>query len=185
MNEQIFFNLYSLAHQSCFLDKIIILFAEYLPYLLVFWVLVYAFKNDFGKFDFKNPFKIVKKRFSFIFNMFFPALAGWVIVSFLKGVVSYPRPFVLYQEIVRPLFVHGGMDSFPSGHAAFFGALALSAFLVDKKMGYWVLLASILIGVGRIISGVHFPIDILIGYLIGLLVVLLFYLFSNIRHLKK
>lgn len=107
------------------------------------------------------------------------------MTNLIKGVIGFPRPFIALREVVTPLFVHGGMDSFPSGHATFFGALTLSSFLVDKKMGYWVLLASILIGIARVISGVHYPIDILSGYLIGLLVVLFFYIFKKPKKLEK
>ncbi len=185
MNDQIFFALYNLAHQSCFTDKLIIFFAEYLPYLAVFWILIYAFWADFGKFNFRKPFAIFIKRFGFLFNVFVPAFSGWIVTNLIKGVIGFPRPFIALREIVIPLFVHGGMDSFPSGHATFFGALTLSSFLVDKKMGYWVLLASILIGIARVISGVHYPIDILSGYLIGLLVVLLFYIFKKPKKLEK
>lgn len=179
MNDQIFFALHSLANKSCPSDKIIIFFADYLPYLVVLWILVYALWADFGKFNFRKPFAIFVNRFSFLFNVFVPAFTSWVVANLVKGIIAFPRPFIAFGELVNPLFVHGGMDSFPSGHATFFGALTLSSFLVDKKMGYWVLVASILIGGARVASGIHYPIDILFGYLIGLLVVLIFYFFKK------
>lgn len=179
MNDQIFFALYGLAHNSCPTDKLIIFFADYLPYLVVFWILVYAFWADFGKFNFRKPFAIFINRFSFLFNVFVPAFAGWMITNLIKGAIAFPRPFIAFEELVKPLIVHGGLDSFPSGHATFFGALTLSSFLVDKKMGYWVLVASLLIGAGRVASGIHYPIDILFGFLVGLLTVLVFYVFRR------
>jgi undecaprenyl-diphosphatase len=60
--------------------------------------------------------------------------------------------------------------SFPSGHATFFMALAVSIFLSHKKAGYLFMFFALLIGIARIIAGVHFPVDILGGFVIGALV---------------
>jgi undecaprenyl-diphosphatase len=68
---------------------------------------------------------------------------------------------------VTPLFIHGGYNSFPSGHATFFASLALAMFFYHKKRGWYFLLSALIIGLARIISGVHYPIDIVAGYIIG------------------
>ena len=132
-----------------------------------------------GEFELRNPFGVVKKRFKEIYLIFTPAILGWIVVEVLKGIFNSPRPFIKFADIVTPLFVHGGMDSFPSGHATFFGALALSVFFVNKKMGYLFIFFALLIGFARIISGVHFPIDILCGYILGIISVLIFRYFTK------
>ena len=181
MNEQIFFTLHNLAYQSCPTDKIIIFFADYLPYLLILLTIIYAFRADFGKFSLKNPFGIFKKRIGFLLDTLGLATISWLVADILKGIINSPRPFILFKENVIPLFSHGGMDSFPSGHASFFSALALSFFIVDKRLGYVATACALLIGVARVISGIHFPIDILFGYLIGLLVIMLYHLLTDIK----
>jgi len=49
-------------------------------------------------------------------------------------------------------------------------ALAFAIFLTHKKVGYWFMFFALLIGIARIIVGVHFPIDILGGFILGALI---------------
>ena len=76
-------------------------------------------------------------------------------------------------ENIRPLFPETGF-AFPSGHATFFAALAISIFFLNKKVGYIFIFFALLIGLARIMAGVHFPIDILGGFILGSLVAYLF-----------
>jgi undecaprenyl-diphosphatase len=87
------------------------------------------------------------------------------ITYIIKYSLHIPRPFL---SGVTPLFVHGGYNSFPSGHATFFASLALAMFFYHKKRGWWFLISAIAIGLARIIAGVHYPIDVAVGYIIGI-----------------
>ena len=71
----------------------------------------------------------------------------------------------MFSNIV-PLFSESGY-AFPSGHATFFMALAFALFFNHKKAGYVFILFALLIGIARIIAGVHFPVDILGGFILG------------------
>ena len=62
--------------------------------------------------------------------------------------------------------------SFPSDHAAVAFALAISVFLYNKKLGLVFLASALLVGVARVLSNVHYPVDILGGALLGSFVVL-------------
>ena len=66
------------------------------------------------------------------------------------------------------------MDSFPSGHAMFFGALAMSLYFVQKRIGYMYFVVALIVGLARVASGVHFPIDIFVGYILGILIAIIF-----------
>ena len=48
-------------------------------------------------------------------------------------------------------------------------ALATAVCFYNKKLGYWFLGASILMGLARIFAGVHYPVDVLAGAVIGAL----------------
>jgi membrane-associated phospholipid phosphatase len=62
-------------------------------------------------------------------------------------------------------------SSFPSDHAALFGALAMTLFLVSRGAGLIVLLYSLLfIDFPRVYLGLHYPSDILGGLIIGFVV---------------
>lgn len=63
-----------------------------------------------------------------------------------------------------------GWSSMPSDHAVLFFALAMGTFFVHRKVGYLLLAhAVIVIGLPRIFMGFHFPSDVFVGALIGLL----------------
>lgn len=65
-----------------------------------------------------------------------------------------PRPFLTHQ--MQPLLSENSW-SFPSGHAAPFFALAAAVFLANKKWGTVFFAGVILMGIGRVAAGVHYP----------------------------
>ena len=62
--------------------------------------------------------------------------------------------------------------AFPSGHAAFFFALATGVLLYNKKLGTLYYIFAALMGLARIFIGVHWPTDILFGAALGMLTAL-------------
>lgn len=93
--------------------------------------------------------------------------SGW-LNSVLKLAAGLPRPYWVSQD-VSPLAAETSYG-LPSGHAqtttAVYGGLARSARRAWVLAGTAALL--LLIGVSRVALGVHFPFDVLAGWLIGL-----------------
>ena len=98
--------------------------------------------------------------------------------SFMKHVVARPRPYIsgVVSKLDPPL--GGALDeyaSFPSGHTqmttGFFGAVASRS----KRVLVWVscALTVLLIALSRLYFGVHYPSDVLMGFLCGALIALL------------
>ena len=186
MNNLIFYKLYSLAHQSYFLDSIIIFCARYLIYIVIIFVFFFIiYKNSDELFDIRKPFNEIRIKFNKLVFVFSSVIVGYIASSILKDTFKHPRPFIVFADKVKPLFLHGGMDSFPSGHATFFGALILSTFYINKKLGIFCLVTGLLVGMARVAVGIHFPVDILAGYILGTLVALtLNYIFKFNNKLK-
>ncbi len=90
---------------------------------------------------------------------FAASFAAWVLAHVLKNLIQVARPD-------GGLFLADGY-AFPSGHATFFFALAMSIFFFHKKSGSWLLFFALLISLARILAGVHSPLDILGGIILG------------------
>ena len=186
MNNIIFFKTFSLTHQSEFIDWLIVFFANPFIYISIFIAFVFLIFYTDGVFDRKNLFW----KYNFILrlkNILFvlsSTVVAWGITDILKSIIASPRPFIIFDNL-NPLFLHGGMDSFPSGHATFFGALSFSLFLINKKVGILFMIGALLVGFARIASGVHFPIDILFGYIVGFIIVLIFNLIFKAKFIDR
>lgn len=160
MNNTIFYFFYNLAKQSIISSKIIIFFAVYFPYIVILLALGFLF--------------FFRKSWREFTIVFFSGALAVIFDLILKYLIRIPRPFMMFENI-HTLFSETGF-AFPSGHATFFSALAFSIFFLSKKAGlsaqagYVFMFFALLIGIARIIAGVHFPIDILGGFTLGALV---------------
>src|SRR3989344_4229250 len=154
MNEAVFYFFYNFAHKSVLVDQAAVFAALYLPFIVVFLAFAYLifFRRSLREFIF----------------VFFTAGVAVVISKILKILIHAPRPpFAL--ERVQSLFEKTSY-AFPSDHATFFMALAVAIFFINKKAGLVFLALALLIGIARIVVGVHFPIDILGGFILGAVV---------------
>ena len=172
INNNIFFYLYNFAHQSNTLDKIIIFFADTFPYIVIVLAGIFlifhhnALPNKNTWSELKNYFKKIKE----ILFVFFSGVVAWCLASILKILIHTPRPFNVFTN-VHSLISETGF-AFPSGHATFYLALAVSLYFCHKKVGYLFMIFALLIGIARIMAGVHFPVDILGGFILGTFTVL-------------
>jgi len=167
MNNSIFFFLYNLAHQSSFFDGLIVFLAVWLPYLVIILAGVFILMHH-EILKAQEPFKVFMQKKKEILMVFFSGIVAWVLAYILKILIHTPRPFDIFPQ-VHSLFSETGY-SFPSGHATFFLALAFAIFFLHKKVGYVFMFFALVIGLARIIAGVHFPIDILGGFALGFVV---------------
>jgi len=151
------------------LDKIVSFAAKELGIFLIFAAIIFLISHKHPKEGIRN-----------IFVIFFSAFFAWGAARTIKYFYTAPRPFEVLDN-VKLLFAHGGGDSFPSGHATFFAALAASLFAYHKRLGIVYILGALAIGVARIASGVHFPIDIIAGYALGGIIGFAVYRFFNRR----
>lgn len=140
------------------MDATIIFFAKYFPYAVVLVFLALLFCSSYEK---REKIKI------FWLALLATAIARFGAVELIRFFYHRPRPFVAFNT--EPLFAENSW-SFPSGHAAFFFALATTLYFYNKKWGVWFFLAAIIISVARVIAGVHYPSDILGGALVGIAV---------------
>lgn len=177
MDSFIFFALNNLTSQNSFFDNLVVFIAEpFSNLILVFILLFLIFHHElnFKKDNLKEIFYKIKE----ISLTVFVGLSAYISSVILKGMIGRLRPFDQYENVSR-LFGETGY-AFPSSHASVFMALGLSIYFLHKKVGLFLIFSAILIGTARIIAGVHYPVDILGGYVLGIVIALLFnYLFKK------
>lgn len=107
-------------------------------------------------------------------------MARFGVVELIRFLYPRERPFV--ANGLDALINQNPLESsFPSGHATFFMALAVYLILAgDKKLGWFILISAVAIGLARVAAGVHWPSDIIVGWLVGGLISwLVFKLFNK------
>ncbi len=178
MNDAIFSFLYGLSHQYGFLDRLIVFFAHYFPFCVIFFAAVFLALHHEVLWH-EHPFRALKQKWREIAMVFAAGAAAWVLAHLLKELFYTSRPLGLVSDL-QPLFAKTG-HAFPSGHAAFFSALAFAIFGSHRRAGYVFLIFALLISLARVAAGVHYPIDILGGFALGAIVVYLFAYFTKSR----
>jgi len=100
-------------------------------------------------------------------------LVGKIITSF-----SYrARPFVAHPHAVHLFIAHARDSSFPSDHATASAAIATAILLRGKRIWGWVtLFFALVLMLGRVALGFHYPSDVLGGAAIGALAAIVLYL---------
>lgn len=157
------------------LDWLGIFLASYLQYFVGAGLLIFWFWG-------KNREERIKNLYQTGVAIGAVVLSRLVLTEVIRWAWFRPRPFI--DQTVNSLLAHENTGSFPSGHAAFFFALASAAYFFDKKIrpegapsdsrwtnrraSFWLFAAAILISLARVFVGVHYPLDILAGALVGL-----------------
>lgn len=139
-----------------------------LSYWIFYVVLGAVFVRIFWKIIHAKSFIEKKKYFLEGLVLIFSVLLTWIFVTLIKVLVAAPRPFEVVEG-VRMIYTPYGMGrSFPSGHTAIAAAIAGAIRPYHKHAGDLLLFFALLVGLSRIYLGVHFPIDVVVGFLVGL-----------------
>ena len=99
-------------------------------------------------------------------------LATLVFTLVLKELFLVPRPYYTPGVVARAGM--NGYSSLPSTHTAIAFVLATSVSLHQKTLGVLLFTIAALVGVGRVLANVHYPLDIVIGMFVGVLTGVIF-----------
>lgn len=164
-----------ICYNSKMVDSLIYFCAVILPWVLGGGLVVYFF--------------ITKKKIAglrLVGLSFLGAIIAWFLASLYKYNFPSSRPFEIYNDL-KPLFTTGRGDAFPSGHATFFGALAMMIWLQDKPFDklrarifdFVFIIGAILIALARVQANVHSPTDVIVGLIWGTLVAVIVWFTYN------
>ena len=107
--------------------------------------------------------------------VFIPA-SGFVILSFLRKKINAPRPYEEWD--IKPLLDRDSPgQSMPSRHVFSATIISMACLHASLTMGMICLTLSAFLGLVRVLGGVHYPKDVVVGYICGLVWGVIFFLF--------
>jgi len=132
---------------------LIVFLAEYLP--LVIGAVALAFL-------------VIMKERKLAQRAVLAALLALAVSEVIKQFFYVPRPFVAGGFV--PLVSQPSDGSFPSSHVATLSALSSCLWFRNKKAGTLLLVGTLVVGLARVLAGLHYGCDILGGFILGGLV---------------
>jgi membrane-associated phospholipid phosphatase len=184
----LFLSFHSNLNISLFINR---LNAPFFDFFFKYWTL-------FGTFTLIGPIILLqcflKYRFALITAV--SSLMGFFLVQIVKRFlwIDAPRPKVFLDALPNIHYVTGvhlhTTHSFPSGHTAGAFALFMALALINKRPVWQMLflITALLVGYSRLYLAQHFPIDVVVGSVIGTVSALLSYnwfINSNMKGLDK
>lgn len=107
--------------------------------------------------------------------VFVPA-SGFVILSLLRKKINAPRPYEEWD--IKPLLDRDRPgQSMPSRHVFSATIISMTCLHASLSVGVILLILSAILGLVRVLGGVHFPKDVVVGYICGLVWGVIFFLF--------
>lgn len=171
-NTSLFLWLFNIGSES-WVSWFFIFLAEYIIYILTVIFIVLIVKE-----------KSIRKRLYVSVVFILAEIIGrGIIMETIRFFYYHPRPFEALSII--PLISHDISASFPSGHTVYLFILSAVVFLLNKKWGWIFVGSSLLSGIARIAIGVHWPLDILGGIIIGFIAFGIAYLIFPSRFSEK
>jgi len=101
-------------------------------------------------------------------RVLFSVLAAGLVVILLKELFLVPRPFEV--ERADPLAGLTVLSGFPSFHSALAFSVATTVAFRRRGVGILMMLLALMVGVGRVLANVHYPMDVMVGVIIGVVI---------------
>ena len=124
-----------------------------------------------------------KKR-AFVLQASIAAILSILLAKIGSQLFYNPRPFVVGH--FTPYFPHGAENGFPSEHTLVASLIALLIVAYYRKLGIFLLLIAVIIGLARVKAGVHHLIDVIGAITItGIAYLCLIVISSAIKRIKN
>jgi len=156
INKRLFEKINNNVEKSKIIDWLALFFAYYMGFIMAGIVLAFLF------IDFNRYWEMVWKAFA-------AAFLARGIAQIIYWFFPRKRPFVDNDD-VKLILKPKPTPSFPSGHAISFFAFSMVIYYFNPLLGKIFFLISALMGIARVYGGVHWPMDVIVGAIIGVLV---------------
>ena len=165
LNQDLFFKIFNLAGKNPILDMLMVFGADYLIFIIFATCILLTFR------DTKSKKALLLILFSFA--------VGFILLKITELFIYEPRPFITY-EINTLIPKVNDPDSFPSGHTLISSIMAISYLYYRIKYAFLMLISAVWVGLSRVFVGVHYPLDIFGGILLGFMAVSISWQLKNI-----
>lgn len=168
INNIIFNAINHFAGKNIFIDKLGIIFAEFLSIIFVLFLIYLWFNKN------KNKELALYSGYSMIIG---------VSLNFLITLFYFhPRPFM--DKVGTLLIDHAPETSFPSDHTTFMLSIAFMLLYFEKtrKAGVIFSILGVLGGISRIFCGLHYPFDIVGSILVAMVSSYIIFMFKDSIH---
>lgn len=116
-------------------------------------------------FEPKNPAGLAQENRQAVLTASLSAALANALLKIMNLLYFRPRPFA--SHVVNLLFYRPSDSSFPSNAAALGFAIAAGVWFYQRAWGWGLLALAALFGISRIVGGVHYPFDVLVGAALG------------------
>lgn len=155
------------------MNEIIIIVAKYfilLPLTLAI-VVAYQLPNS-------------KARINYGIALVVGGLIALILARVAGLLILDPRPFVVGHFL--PLISHAADNGFPSDHTLFASLLGWTTLRYSKKYGIVILCLSLIIGLSRVLAGVHHVEDIIGAFVVsGVAMLVVRFAMDRIEYTKR
>lgn len=136
-------------------DWLFVFLSDYLVYLMVVvFIGVVWYRSD-----------LIRRLYIGAILILSEIISRGLITESIRYAWDRPRPFVALD--IPSIVQHAPTASFPSGHTVFVFVLAFTMFAVNRRWGWIFTAMASLVGVARVIGGVHWVSDIIVGVLVA------------------
>ena len=101
--------------------------------------------------------------------------SGFVLLTLVRKWINQPRPYETW-EIIPLLDKDSSGNSMPSRHVFSATIISMACFHASLPVGLILLILSALLGLVRVLGGVHYPKDVVVGYMCALVWGVIFFL---------
>jgi undecaprenyl-diphosphatase len=144
------------AGKSAVFDRVMVFLGYYLVFIFPIGLAVY----------FLLKIKEKKSKLIILSSVISGLAAPFVFNEIIRTIYYRERPYVVH--IVTKLWEKGPEASFPSNHTAALVAIGMAIYFYNRKLGMAVIASGIIVGLARVVAGIHYPGDILGGIVVGL-----------------
>lgn len=151
-----FLLVFSLTGKSQLSDDLMVFTAKYLIYFTLCFAFAMAIKMG------------AKEKKAVLLSIFGLGVV-LLLVILIRLFYIEPRPFVTLD--IKPLIDYNADAAFPSMHTSIMAVIAFAFIYYKSKLGLLLLALAFLVGLSRVYVGVHYPLDIIGGFLVAWLAI--------------